>query len=219
MPCSDQMDFSIQVGNLSSDHVSCVNRRCAVIEQVIRPWTWVPPINAKRINLNDCIIFSGVQHLKYATVPPSTAFSVWVCYAAAPFNSNQFKIKNEISAVHWPQFSQCYQNVSYIISTVICNQSLSSKNNIFIYSSLLSVSAHLLVHLSVVSLFCLFDSQSVTAYFSFPFASSSLLSLKDATGSIRANGKPIKHSCTLNTQSLSWHHCLPFHGITKFLSK
>lgn len=71
------------------------------------------------------------------------------------------------------------------ISMSICNQSKSSKNNNVSpqHSSLLSVSIHLLVYLSVVSLYCFCDSCacfSVSVYFSFPLYSWIML-LEDDT--------------------------------------
>ena len=126
----------------------------------------------------------------------------------------------------WPQFSQCYQTVLYIISAVICNQSSSSKNsNMFLYIQSL-ICLYSSVVLFICCLFVLFVwlwlfAFSVSVYFSFPFASSPFPSPNYATGSIHANGKSLTWhscSCTVIIEHQSWHHCFPFHKITKFSS-
>lgn len=67
-----------------------------------------------RRKLNDWIILSDVLYLKYATALPSGALSVIGCQAAVPLDSDQAKMKNEPSAVHWPQPSQCHWIVLFI---------------------------------------------------------------------------------------------------------
>lgn len=68
-----------------------------------------------RRKLNDWLILSDVQYLKYATALPSSALSVRDCQAAFPLDSNQAEMKNEPFAVHWPHPSQCRWIVLFII--------------------------------------------------------------------------------------------------------
>lgn len=147
--------------------------------------------------------------------------SVWDCYDAAPFSSNQFKIKNEIFAAPWPH-SVDATKLSYIllIQWYAIRACLLKDNNVTLYTILLSVSIHPLVHSSVVSLYCWFDSVfAFLSLFISHFPLPLFMSPNYAAGSIHANGKSITwHSCTVITEHLSWHRHSPFHEITKFSS-
>lgn len=58
---------------------------------------------------------SRVQFLIYATALASSTLSVKGCQFAILLESNQAKMKNELSTVYWPQPSRCHWSVLFII--------------------------------------------------------------------------------------------------------
>ena len=157
--------------------------------------------SSERIKVN-WIILLAVQYLKYATV-----VSLWVFYSFVLL----FKIKNEIFAAHWPQFSHRNQIVFYSISTPIYTiRACLLKTTICfpIYRRTFclcsSVSLFICCLLSIVYssvCLCLLSLSLFISHFPLPTRSCKSKSIT-------------KRSRAVIAEHLSRHHRLTFHKIT-----